>query len=107
MSDTRKERVRYALLKMIEENTNLDFHNKKEVPIDYMGISNEDAKAAILFLSRNNYIEGSVSGSDMLYTTRFISITEKGERYLKDNSLLTKAYRTVKEIKDFIPFISG
>lgn len=107
MLNDRKERIRYALLKIIEENTDRSFDDKSEISVEAMGVSEDKGKAAIAFLLRNKYIVGGSTGSNKLYTTKFIIITEKGEQYLKDNSPIAKGYRVLKEIKDFIPFISG
>lgn len=89
-----KERFRYALLKEIENNTPLTE--------DDFGVDAETFDNNVWFLVREGYIDGVGRGDDRAWVEEDTYLTEKGEKYLKDNSSLSKLYKGLKEIKSWI-----
>lgn len=91
-----KMKLRYAILKCLEEDTN---------PFTTL-VSNEVSKEVILeqgrFLSREDYIIGNKYASNTIYL--WGTLTEKGETYLIENSDFSKAYQLAKELRSWLPF---
>ncbi len=93
-----KDKLRYAILKEIEKND-------KDVDCQYFDID------PLLFGKEANFLldSGHVKNALFLEGHQFVIfkngysvLTEKGEQYLKDNSLLGKSYKVAKEIRDWI-----
>lgn len=93
-----KDKLRYAILKEIEKN---------EKDVDYQTFKIDQ----LLFGKEANFLldSGYVKNALFLEGRQFVIfknghsvLTEKGEQYLKDNSLLGKSYKIAKEIKDWI-----
>lgn len=90
-----KKKLRYAILKKID-NGESGFREND------FGVSDEEFSNQIFFLKDEGYIKGGVKGSNVVYTTAGMWITEKGEDYLESNSTLSKSYTLAKEIRDWI-----
>lgn len=91
-----KKKIRYAILKTLEE---------KNDPVQVLtnsGITKEDILEQSWFLEREKYVTKHFGADNIIYT--WGQVTEKGEKYLEDNSILSKAYKLAKEAKDWIPF---
>ena len=91
-----KNKLRYAILKEISEgNTPLTEQD--------FGVNEEQFDEAVGFLTREKYAEGICRADDRPVLEKIGPIaTEKGERYLAENSTLAKAYKGLKEIKSWI-----
>lgn len=89
-----KKKLRYAMLKEIEKGniplTEQDFN-----------VEEDDFDEAAWFLQREGYLIGVGKGDDRAWIEE-VELTEKGERYLEENSLLAKGYKGLKEIRDWI-----
>jgi len=91
-----KNKLRYAILKEISEG------NTPLTEQDFEVIENEFDEA-VRFLTREKYAEGIYYADDRPVLNKIGPIaTEKGERYLSENSTLSKAYKGLKEIKSWI-----
>ncbi|MDQ0860023.1 YjcQ family protein [Bacillus sp. V2I10] len=91
-----KEKLRYAILKEISNgNTPLTDDDFPVTPTEF--------DEAVRFLTRENYLQG-IEYSDNRPHIYMIGpmLTEKGEKYLEENSVWSKAYRGLKEVKEFI-----
>ena len=91
-----KEKLRYAILNEIHKGnsslTEIDFH-----------ATEEEFDEAVTFLSRENYIVGVHWADNRPWLYKIgPSLTEKGEAYLQKNSVLSKTYRGLKEIREWI-----
>ncbi|MBK0029267.1 MULTISPECIES: YjcQ family protein [Lactococcus] len=51
------------------------------------------------FLSREGYIKGNESSGNSIYKWGYL--TEKGEQFLEDNKVWKKAYKGLKELRDW------
>ena len=94
-----KKKLRYAILKVLEE---------KNDPFKILvseDISENDVLEQGNFLQREGYIKGNLYADNTIYF--WGKLTEKGENYLEENSKLSKAYAMAKEVRDWIPFIRG
>ncbi|MCY8517924.1 YjcQ family protein [Bacillus atrophaeus] len=89
-----KEKLRYAIAKEISEG------NTAFSEMDF-GVTEEQFDGAVNFLSREGYLIGIKAledRPDLLAP----ELTEKGENYLKENGTWSKAYKTIKEVRDWL-----
>ncbi|QPQ29996.1 YjcQ family protein [Lysinibacillus sp. JNUCC 51] len=90
-----KDKLRYAILKEIDSN------NLPLTENDF-GVSEDDFDAALGFLSRENYLSGVFWADDRAHLHKIgPSLTEKGETYLRENSVLAKTYKGIKEVREW------
>ncbi|SMF88185.1 YjcQ protein [Paenibacillus uliginis N3/975] len=91
-----KERLRYAILKEVNEgNTPLT-----EEDFD---VSENEFDDAVNFLSREKYLTGLLWAGDRPHLHKIGPVlTERGEKYLNENSILSKTYRGLKEVREWI-----
>lgn len=91
-----KKKLRYAILKEI------DSCNKKLTEKDF-GVSEGEFDEAVRFLDREGYLKGFRYGDNRPILFDGTSyLTEKGEKYLEENSALSKTYKGLKEIKEWL-----
>ncbi|MFD6441637.1 YjcQ family protein [Peribacillus sp. NPDC060186] len=90
-----KERVRLAILKELDNGNNAFKH------VD-LGIEPNALNNAVELLQDGGYIDGAEVYLTGNYDISNAMIMEKGENYLKDNSLLIKAYRGLKKAREWI-----
>lgn len=91
-----KQKLRYAILREID---------KKNTPLTEVefGVTEEEFHNAIRFLDREGYLSGIDYADDRPWINKLDSeLTEKGEKYLKENSAVAKAYKGLKEIRDWL-----
>lgn len=93
-----KDKLRYAILKEIEKNDkDVDYQTIKIDPLLFGKEAN--------FLLDSGYVKNALfleGRQFVIFRNGYSVLTEKGEQYLKDNSLLGKSYKIAKEIKDWI-----
>ncbi len=91
-----KQKLRYAILREID---------KKNTPLTEaeFRVTEEEFDSAVRFLEREGYLIGIYydEGRPRIYKLG-PELTEKGEKYLKENSTLTKTYKGLKEIRDWL-----
>ncbi|WP_243357275.1 YjcQ family protein [Bacillus litorisediminis] len=92
-----KDKLRYAILKEFDNG------NRSFTYTD-LGVEINVYEDQMRFLSREGYIQGVLYADDTVYSINQVVLTEKGEKYLEENSKLSKLYRGLKEIKEFIMF---
>ncbi|MDU1322147.1 MAG: YjcQ family protein [Clostridium botulinum] len=91
-----KQKLRYAILREIDKN------NMPLTEVEF-GVIKEEFDNAIRFLDCEEYLSGIDYADGRPWINKLDSeLTEKGEKYLKDNSALAKAYKGLKEIKDWL-----
>lgn len=90
-----KRKLRYAILKELDAGN-------KNISEDTFGISQEDFKDQVDFLVNESYISKPMYVSDIVYSMSFVSVKEKGEDYLSNNSSWAKLYAAAKEIRDWV-----
>lgn len=91
-----KQNLRYAILKEVDSG------NNKLTEIDF-SVEEEVFDEAVRYLDREGYLSGLFYADNrpwMFGGAAFI--TGKGETYLSDNSTWGKAYRGMKEIRDWL-----
>jgi len=91
-----REKLRYSILREIS-------NGNTELTEETFGVDENVFDNAIRFLDRENYLIGVFYADDrpQLHTIR-PELTEKGEQYLKEKSNWSKAYKTLREFKDWI-----
>ena len=91
-----KKKLRYAILKEIDSG------NKNLSEKDFL-VTADEFDESIRFLSREDYLNGVTYADNRPWLfENAVYLTEKGEDYLEQNSLLGKSYRGLKEIISFI-----
>lgn len=91
-----KKKLRYAILKEIDS---------KNFPVteDKFGVDEDSFDNQIRFLHREKYITNIYYSDDRPEMDNcYIELTEKGEKFLEENSTWSKLYKGMKEIKDWI-----
>ena len=91
-----KKKLRYAILKEVDKG------NKILKESDF-SVSEENFDDATRFLTREDYLAGIFYADDRpQYFEGAAYLTAKGENYLEENSNWGKAYRGLKEIREWI-----
>lgn len=91
-----KNKLRYAILKEIDQG------NKALTEKDF-GVSEDEFDEAVRFLDREGYLKGFLYGDDRpLLHNGTAYLTERGEKYLSENSALSKTYKGLKEIRNWL-----
>ncbi|NKC66732.1 YjcQ family protein [Vagococcus fluvialis] len=90
-----KKKLRYAILKKMDANEN-------NVTANFFGVTEEEFFENVTFLSREGYITKPMYADNIVFNMSFSRITEKGENYLEENSMLNKGYKIAKEVRDWI-----
>lgn len=99
----------YKILSAIEKSMEYEIFDKEMISAKTLGISEIRLIKILKMLIDENYITGitvkhTAQGSYINFTDN-ISLTIKGLEYLEQNSMMKKAYNTLKGVKDTIPFI--
>jgi hypothetical protein len=95
----------YIILKVLRDamDTGLD---PKDISAEALGISEKRRDSLLIMMQKSGYIDGlkefHAIGMQGI-RCEDVSITIKGLEYLEENSMMKKAYRTLKGIKDIIP----
>lgn len=91
-----KQKLRYAILKEVDKS------NTQLTEVEF-GVTGEEFNSAVMFLTREGYLIGVHYADDRPWLYKIgPELTEKGEKYLKDNSVLSKSYKGLKEIRDWL-----
>ena len=96
----------YLILSALEKamDTGLDKH---DVSAERLGVSESRRNAILKMLADEGYIKGvkflSYSGGIEQVAIDGIQITIKGLEFLENNTMMKKAYRVLKGIKDILP----
>lgn len=85
----------YAYLKEVNKGNN-------KLTNDDLGISLEEFYDIIRFAHAERYVNGVFYASNIPYFTGGIKITMKGIEFLEQNNAFAKAYRNIKEIRDWV-----
>lgn len=98
--------VIYKILKAIEKSMDYDEFDFNSISPETMGITRNRWEAIMLELARSGYISGVELIPIMGRSTPGIKIekpilTIKGAEYLNENSMMKKACRMAKEIREF------
>ncbi|GKQ42965.1 hypothetical protein RD055328_08880 [Companilactobacillus sp. RD055328] len=98
-----KNKIRYAILKIIEANSETsDFSERLEILDQEVSFTREELVTQLNYLQREGFLTGLIHGDDTVMSTRVAEITSQGEQYLRDNSTLNKLFKTAKTTKDFL-----
>lgn len=91
-----KDKLRYSILREVSEgNTPLTEENFE--------VNEAEFDDAVNYLTREKYLVGVYWADDRPHLDMFgPSVTQQGEKYLKENSLLSKTYKGLKEIRDWL-----
>ena len=96
----------FQILKAIETlDDSVDFNLFKVFDINKINISEKLLIKILKNLIEEGYIKNfqiTVSGNN-IFTSNYPELTLKGMLFLEENSSMKKAYKTLKEIKGWIP----
>ena len=100
--------VIYRILSALQKQMDYDEPNADVVSADALNITQNRLDNIWAMLAHEEYVSGvMVRSFDNTRTVRLICprITLKGLEYLSENSLMKRAYRLAKGIKDATPFM--
>lgn len=102
-------KIIYKILSQLEKDMDKPFVDLDAITYELLCITENRWLNIIEMLYRDGYIIGvtinrEITG-DKNYNCDNMAITIKGLEYLKNNTLMKKAYKTVKGITDVIPHI--
>ena len=102
-------KIIYKILSQLEKDMDKPAVNIDAISYDVLCITEHRWLNIIEMLYRDGYIIGVTINKDIdgdkNYNCDNIAITIKGLEFLKNNSLMQKAYKTVKGITEIIPKI--
>lgn len=96
----------YLILSALEKamDTGLD---KQDISAERLGVSESRRNAILKMLADEGYIKGvkflSYSGGIEQVAIDGIAITIKGLEFLENNTMMKKAYKLLKGIRDILP----
>lgn len=98
-------KILYRILRSLEESMDAEQYDRRKLDPELLGISKNRRDALLKMLSDNGYITGVtyITGMHGVKIDN-IEITLKGLEYLEDNTMLKKAARAMRDIKDIKPF---
>lgn len=96
-----KEKIRYVILKETEKGELFNSTDKSNFEQLDLGFGWEQFEEQVNFLVKEGYLTKPFYAGNTIciYSSK---LTEKGEEYLNNNRLHVKAYKFVKEIKEWI-----
>ena len=99
--------VIYKILSALEQSMDHDGLDERVISADKLGISENRRIAILKMLADSGYVEGvhirvSVDGIIAVGMNR-PRITLRGLEYLEENSLMKRAYKMLKGVKDILP----
>ena len=101
----------YKILKALEEAMDYEIFDTATISPERLGISKPKWEKILIMLKNSGYITGIVTERSLSdYSERIVEpitpvITLKGLEYLSENSMMQKAYRMLKGIKEITPGI--
>ena len=99
----------YKILKVLEKSMDYDELDAEAISSQQLGITENRRMALLKMLVDNGYIEGVVIRETMdgsyVFSMARPRITLKVLEYLEENSMMKKAYKLAKGIKDIVPGI--
>ena len=101
----------YKILSHLEKSMDFEIVDTEVISCTRLGISRIRWEEILIMLKQSGYITGIVVDQGYSdYSPRIVEpitprITLKGLEYLQENSMMKKAYKTIKGIKDIAPFI--
>lgn len=99
--------ILYKILKALEAAMDYDMIDLDAIRAERFGITRNRWQCLMKMLVDNGYVEGiqvyQPADGDVIINMGHPKITLKGLEYLEENSLMKKAYRLAKGIKDVTP----
>lgn len=104
-------KIIYKILKHLEYSMDFEEVDTNSISHSRLGITRIRWEEILIMLRQSGYITGIVvdqGHSD--YSPRVVEpitprITLKGLEYLQENTMMKKAYKAIKGIKDITPFV--
>lgn len=97
----------YKILAALKASMDYGVFDMKLISAEQLGVSEPRRIALLMMLVQAGYISGlsfdETAAGDVMMSITHLRLTLKGLEYLEENSLMKKAYRTVRGIKDLIP----
>ena len=100
-------KIIYKILKMLEEAMDYEEFDARRITAEHLGISEPRLTAILRMMKERGLIEGVYFDEDMAGNTYMrigrLRITLDGLEYMGENSLMNRAAKAMKGIKDAIP----
>ncbi len=97
----------YKILAILKNSMDGYEFDRRLLSAEHLGISSARRTALLRMLVEEGYIKGIAfdesAGGDIVESIARPRITLKGLEYLEDNTLMKKAYRAAKGIRDLLP----
>lgn len=97
----------YKILAALKASMDYEVFDMKLISAERLGVSEPRRIALLMMLVQSGYISGlsfdETAAGDVMMSIIHPRLTLKGLEYLEENSLMKKAYRTMKGIKELIP----
>lgn len=99
----------YRILSALKKAMDYPEFDVSQISAEKLGVSKERWARYIEMLADSGYIKGVCIETDLSGETDvecdYIRITLNGLEYLQENSLMRKAYKAAKGIKEVTPFV--
>lgn len=97
----------YKILAALRASMDYEEFDSRLISAEYLKISEPRRVALMMMLVQAGYITGITfdegAGGDIMMSISRPRLTLKGLEYLEENTLMKKAYRAVKGIKEILP----
>lgn len=97
----------YKILAALRASMDYEEFDFRLISAEHLKISEPRRVSLMIMLVQAGYVTGvsfdEGAGGDVMMSVSRPRLTLKGLEYLEENSLMKKAYRAVKGIKDIIP----
>ena len=93
----------YKILTALKASMDYDEFDSRLISAEWLNVSEPRRRELLRMLSQAGYITGVAFAGDVMMSIGRFRLTLRGLEYLEENSLMERAYRAAKGIKDLIP----
>lgn len=94
----------YKVLAALKASMDYDeFDCSRLISAEKLNVSEPRRRELLRMLSQAGYITGVIFAGDVMMNSGRLRLTLRGLEYLEENSLMKRAYRAAKGIKELIP----
>ena len=93
----------YKILAALKASMDYDEFDSRLISAERLNVSEPRRRELLRMLSQAGYITGIAFTGDVMISIGRLRLTLRGLEYIEENSLMKRAYRAAKDIKDLIP----
>ena len=93
----------YKILAALKASIDYSEFDSRLISAERLNVFEPRRRELLRMLSQAGYITGVALAGDVMMSIRRVRLTLRGLEYLEENSLMKRAYRAAKGIKDLIP----